>query len=99
MIDNKILKSSIWYTLSNFILKGVSFITVPIFARLLTKEEFGLFSNFNSWLSIFIILGTLSLSSSLISARFDYKYDLNSYIFNFNVRFFDNGNFIHCCTY
>lgn len=82
MTDNKILKSSIWYTLSNFILKGVSFITVPIFARLLTKEEFGLFSNFNSWLSIFIIFGTLSLSSSLISARFDYKYDLNSYIFS-----------------
>ena len=24
MIDNKILKSSIWYTLSNFILKGVA---------------------------------------------------------------------------
>jgi O-antigen/teichoic acid export membrane protein len=80
MVDNKLIKSSIWYILSGFLLKALGFITIPIYTRLLTKAEFGLFSNFSSWLSIFMIIGTLSLSSSLISARFDYGDDLDSYI-------------------
>lgn len=77
---NIIIKSSVWYTLSNFLLKGLNFITIPIFTRLLTKDEFGSYSNFTSWLSILMIISTVSLSASLVSARFDFKNNLDSYI-------------------
>lgn len=80
MVNSKLVKSSVWYTISNILVKGLSFISIPIFTRLMTKEEFGLFNNFNSWLSIFMIIGTLSLSSSLLSARFDFKDKFDSYI-------------------
>ena len=76
----KALRSGLWYTVSNFLLKAIGFITVPIFTRLLTKAEFGLYNNFTSWLSIFNILITLSLEASLISARFDFEEDFDGYI-------------------
>lgn len=38
----KAIKSRIWYTAANFIMKGVGFITMPIFTRMLSHEEFGL---------------------------------------------------------
>lgn len=74
------IKASFWYLISNCVLKGLGFITIPIFARLLTKEEFGYYSNFVAWLSLLTIIVTLSLHSSLVRARFDFKDELNSYV-------------------
>ena len=76
----KALKSGIWYTASNFLVKGIGFITTPIFTRILTKEEFGAFNNYSSWLSIITIFVTLNLESTLISARYDYKDRFDEYI-------------------
>lgn len=78
--DNKIaLKSSLWYVISNFLLKGMAFITVPIFTRLLTQDEFGQFNNYSSWLQIMTIFVTLNVQSSLISAKYDFKDSLDKY--------------------
>lgn len=76
----KALKSGIWYTASNFLLRSIGFITTPIFTRLLTKAEFGAYNNYTSWLSIVTIFVTLNLESTLISARFDYKDQFDEYI-------------------
>lgn len=74
------IKASFWYLVSNFVLKGLGFITVPIFARMLTKAEFGYYNNFTAWLSILTMVATLSLSTSLIRARFEYEKDMDSYV-------------------
>lgn len=83
MSDNqnrKALVSGFWYTSSNILVKSLAFITTPIFTRLLTQEEYGAFSNYASWASIFVILTTLNTESTLISAKFDYKDKLNQYV-------------------
>lgn len=80
MSGNKVVKASFWYMACNFLLKGIGFITTPIFSRILTTDEYGVINNFNAWTSIICILVTLSLSSSLVSARFDYKDELESFI-------------------
>jgi len=77
---NKALTSGIWYTASNFLAKSIAFITMPIFTRLLTKAEFGLYSNYISWLAVIAILVTLNLDSTLISARYDYEDRFDEYI-------------------
>lgn len=76
----KALKSGIWYTAASFITKSIGFITTPIFARLLTKNEVGLYSNYASWLNTIMVLATLNLGASFISARFDFKDDFDGYI-------------------
>lgn len=78
--EKNTIKASFWYLVSNMVLKGLGFITVPIFSRMLSKAEFGYYNNFAAWLSILTIVATLSLSTSLIRARFDYKENLNSYV-------------------
>ncbi|MCI8557261.1 MAG: oligosaccharide flippase family protein [Lachnospiraceae bacterium] len=55
------VKASFWFTLSNVLVKGVSFITLPIFSRILTPEEYGQVSVYSSWLSIFTIFCTLTI--------------------------------------
>lgn len=76
----KAVKSGIWYTLSNFMVKGIIFITTPIFTRILTKREFGIYNNYASWLAIITIIVTLNLESTLISAKFDFKKQFDKYI-------------------
>ena len=78
--NSKALKSGVWYTASNFFLKAVGFITIPIFTRLLSKEEFGMFNNYTSWISIALVLITLRLDASLMSAKYDFEDDFDSYI-------------------
>ena len=78
--SSKALKSGIWYTASNFLIKSIGFITTPIFTRLLSKSEFGLYNNYTSWLSIITIIATLNLDATLISARYDYEDSFDEYI-------------------
>jgi O-antigen/teichoic acid export membrane protein len=74
------LKAGIWYTISNFLIKALTFITMPIFTRIMTKGDIGLFSNITSWFNIFAIVVTFELYSSVNLARFDYKEELDKYI-------------------
>ena len=52
------LKASIWFIFCNILLKGISFFTAPMFARLLSTEEYGKLSIFASYEQIIIIFAT-----------------------------------------
>ena len=78
--DVKALKSGVWYTVSNFLLQGVAFITTPIFTRLMTKSDFGAFSNYTAWLSIVAIVCTLEFKSSVSRAYYDFTEDFDGYL-------------------
>ncbi len=58
---SKEVKASIWFMFCNLIQKGISFITVPIFTRMMTSAEYGEYMVFLSWESILSILVTLNL--------------------------------------
>lgn len=77
---NIVLKSGIWYTISNFFLRGIGLITTPIFTRLLTQEDFGAFSNYTSWIAILTVIVTLNVEATLISARYEHEKKLDEYI-------------------
>ncbi len=79
-MNNKVIKSGIWYTICNFLVKGLTFITMPIFTRIMTSSDIGNFSNITSWFNILAIITTFEIYSSVSIARFDYKDKLNEYI-------------------
>ncbi len=56
------IKSVLWFTICNFLLKGLSFITVPLFAAYLSTEEYGAVSIYNSYQQILLIFATFELS-------------------------------------
>lgn len=57
-----VVKAGLWFTICNFLQKGISFITIPIFTRIMSTEEYGLYSIYSSWYSILVIFATLHLS-------------------------------------
>ncbi|MFU0811283.1 MAG: Polysacc-synt-C domain-containing protein [Atopobium sp.] len=59
---SQVKRAALWITLSGFILRGISFITVPIFTRLLTTDEYGSFSVYQSWESVFVYVVTLGVA-------------------------------------
>ncbi len=59
------VRASFWFLVCAFLQKGISSITTPIFTRLLSTEEYGQFSVFNSWLSILTTFVTLHLYSGV----------------------------------
>lgn len=61
------LKAGFWFTVCNFLQRGITMITTPIFTRLLLPEEYGLVSTFYSWQSILLLLTTLSLYKAMMN--------------------------------
>ncbi len=55
------VKASLWFTVCNFLQKGISMITVPVFTRLLTTEQYGVYTVYQSWYSIITVFATLNL--------------------------------------
>lgn len=76
---NILLRTGLWYTISNFISQGIVFLCTPIFTRILTKADFGEFNNFVAILNIFVIVLTLNLDATYISAKRDFE-DEDNYL-------------------
>ena len=55
------VKSTIWFVVCNILQRGISLISTPIFTRLLTTEQYGVYSVYQSWYSIIAVFATLNL--------------------------------------
>lgn len=61
------VKASIWFTICSIIQKAIQLITVPFFTRILSTEQYGQYSLYQSWLGIVSIFATLNLSSGVFN--------------------------------
>lgn len=59
---SKEARASVAYTICSIIQKGLSFITLPLFTRILTTEQFGQSTVYSSWQSILTIFITMNLA-------------------------------------
>lgn len=59
---SKPLKTTLGYTLSNIMQKGIMFLAIPIYTRILTTQQYGRYSVFLAWLDIFEIITTFRIS-------------------------------------
>ena len=77
-----VVKSGLWYTICDFLYKGLAFLTVPLFTRIMEKPDIGYYGNFTSWISILIVLTSFDLSQSIIRSKLEVGKDLDSYIWS-----------------
>lgn len=74
-------KATFWAMVCSIIQKGISFITTPIFTRMLTTEQYGICSVFDSWYMIIILFTSLSVyQNSFNNAIIKYDKDKDGYI-------------------
>lgn len=73
-------KASLWYTICNILQRGISFIIIPVYVRVLTAAEYGKYSVFQSWKEILVIFATLNLYCGVFTkAMVDYEDDRERY--------------------
>lgn len=67
-------KAAVWFVVCNVVNKGISLLATPILTRIMSTEQYGTFSVFQSWVAIATIFCTLNLFGAAYSrGRLDYK--------------------------
>ena len=77
--NRNVAKASIGYTLGNYLIKGISFITVPIFSRILSTSDFGIYNTFIAYEQILYIFICLGLHASLKNANLKFPGKIDEY--------------------
>lgn len=74
------ISAGIAYTIGNMMIKGIPFLTLPIFTRILTPAEFGLYNTYLSYENIMTIVLGFGLYGTIRVARSQYKEKFEEYI-------------------
>lgn len=64
---NPSLRAGVWFAVCNFLQKGIAMLSLPIFTRLLSMEEYGQLTIYQSWHTLLALFVTLNLSGSVIN--------------------------------
>lgn len=70
-------KASIWYVGSSAVARLLGALGTPVFTRLLTPEEYGLYPLYNTWLGIFTVIATLEVTGAVIYRGFQRYQDIS----------------------
>lgn len=80
MSEHKEIKAGAGYTIGNILIKGISFISLPIFSRLLTTSDFGLYSTYGAYEAVLTIILGLGMYASIRTAYYDYRGKQNTFV-------------------
>lgn len=70
---NNLLSSAVIYTIGLVLVRGLGFISAPIFTNLLTPADYGITSTFATWTLLMQTVFSLYTQGSLVAALKDYK--------------------------
>ncbi len=74
------VKAGLWYTIGNIALKGCAFLSLPIFTRLLSTNDFGIYNAYIAYEQIFTAILGLGLYGTIKNAKLDFKADFEKYL-------------------
>lgn len=83
---NSVNKIAFINILSNLLLQGIAFFSIPIFTRILGTEQYGLYSVFNSWVAIMACILGFGTGSTIGTGMYQFK--KNYYRFRSSVLLF-----------
>lgn len=63
------MKAGIWYTVSNFILRALGFLTVPVFSRIMSGSDYGSYSTFTACVTVMTVLTGFDAYTSIIRCK------------------------------
>lgn len=80
MSENSYKKAGTFYFIGNIFNKGISFLTVPVFTRILSTADYGIVTTYNSWIGILSMIVGFALHMSVRMAAVDYKDKLDDFM-------------------
>lgn len=79
-ISKKAGRAGLWYTVGNMLLKGCAFLTLPVFTRILTTGDFGIYNTYIAYEGLLSAILGLGLYGTIKNAKIDYGLDFDKYI-------------------
>lgn len=84
MQNNKLnklaLKAGIFYIVGQLFIRGITFLTTPVYTRLLSRAQYGEIRVYESWLLIMVPVMSLCLFRSVDRAKYDMGEKYNQYV-------------------
>lgn len=80
MTNNKAAKAGIGYVIGNYLLKGLQFFTIPIFSRLMSPADYGIYNTFVAYESIFFVIVGFAIHTSFKNAKYKYEEYYDEYV-------------------
>ena len=80
MSEKSYKKAGTYYFIGNIFNKGISFLTVPVFTRILSTADYGIVTTYNSWIGILSRIVGFALHMSVRMAAVDYKDKLDDFM-------------------
>ena len=78
---SKPIKASFWFIICYVIQRGLQFAGMPIYTRMMSIEDYGLYTVFLSWYNLICVISSLSIYSGVFNkAMVKYKEDKDQYI-------------------
>lgn len=90
-MKSKVVSAGIWYTVGNMLIKGINFLSLPLFSRLLNTEEFGIYNVFVSYEAILYVIIGMAIHSSIRSANIKFKGNINEYTSSVSIIYLVNA--------
>lgn len=81
------MKASLIFAFSSFFVRGISFLTTPIFTRIMNQTQYGIISTYNAWSTVIEVLAVLGMTSAgIINVGLnDYRDSRSQYLSNITV--------------
>lgn len=59
------LKATLWFLIASVLQQSIHLITVPLYTRLVSSEDFGMFSLYKAWMQIIAVFASLKVYSGI----------------------------------
>ena len=79
-LNKTAFKAGIWYTLGNILLKGCIFFTLPIFTRILSTNDFGIYNTYMAYEGLVTAILGLGLYGTVKNAKLDFEKNFDEYL-------------------
>lgn len=80
MSDINYKKAGAYYLVGNLFNKGIVFLTVPIFTRILSTADYGIITTYNSWISILSMVIGFALHMGIRAAFIDFRDKIDDFM-------------------
>lgn len=78
--SKKIINAGLGYTIGNILIKGISFLTIPLYTRLMSTSDYGIYNTYVAYVGIITFIVCLGLDPTLKNAEIDYPDKKNSFL-------------------
>ena len=78
--EKQVLVSGSWYIVGNFLIKAITFLSVSVFTRIMTVEDYGLYYTYLVYESMLTAIMSLGLAKTITVAKFEFTDSFHDYV-------------------